>query len=341
MKPPLLVLAGSLFALTVAVGAAAQQSAKVHGIGILVAGTPGATPDPIQEWAGPFFGGFRDELTSNGYVVGRNLLVDLRSAGGDVSRLPALAEQLVTTRPDVLVTPGTAATVAMMKATKTIPIVFGVGSPVERGIVKSLVDHGGNVTGQSLNLSTPKLWQLLRDAAPTTRRAGVVAYAPNALAADKSPKYRAARMAILSEGSAEAGIEVADFLVESVDELEAKVGTLASGGEAALFIAGDPVLFSWHSQIMEMAIRHRLPTACGLWLGWGEAGCLLTYGEIDEERGKRTAAQVIKILSGTKPADIPIEQPTQFKFIINAKTARALGLALPPVLLQAADEVIE
>jgi putative ABC transport system substrate-binding protein len=342
MRSLLSALALSLLALMVEVGAAAQQPEKVYRIGYLAAGTPGAAPDPqIAESAGSYFGAFRDELRNNGYVVGMNLVVDVRSAHGDGSRLPALAGQLVATQPDVLVTPGTAATVAAMQATKTIPIVFGVGSPVERGIVKSLVNHGGNATGQAINLSTPKLWQVLRDAAPTIRRAGVAAYAPNSLAVDRSPEYRAARMAIFSRGSAEAGIQVADLLVDSLDELEAKVATLASGGEAALFLASDPMLLSWHSQIMEMAIRHRLPTACALLLGWGEAGCLLTYGEIDEERGRRTGAQVIKILKGTKPSDIPIEQPMRFKLIVNAKTAKALSLTLPPSLLALADEVIE
>ena len=139
--------------------------------------------------------GFREGLRDSGYVEGKNLVVDLRDAQGDVSRLPVLVDALIATQPDVLVTPGTAPTIAAMRATKTIPIVFpGVGSPVERGIVKSLVNHGGNATGQAVNLSNPKMYQLLRDAAPSVRRLGWVSYAPNSFARDRSPEYRARRM---------------------------------------------------------------------------------------------------------------------------------------------------
>ena len=106
-------------------------------------------------------------------------------------------------------------------------------------------------------------------------------------------------------------------------------------------MATDTKLFSWRVQIMEMAMRYRLPTACAQWFGWGKAGCLITYGEDSDDIGRRAAAQVVKILNGTKPSDIPIEQPTKFKLIVNAKTAKVLGLSLPPSLLALADEVIE
>ena len=274
--------------------------------------------------------------------MGKNLVVDVRDAQGDVSRLPALAEALVATHPDVLVTSGTAPTVAAMRATKTIPIVFpGVGSPVERGIVKSLVNHGGNATGQAVNLGNPKMWQLLRDASPALRRVGRVAYAPNSFAQGRTPEYRANLMARFGAESAQAGFELVDLGVDSLDELEPKVAALAGRGEAALFMATDVTLFTWRAQIMAMAMRYRLPTACSQWFGWGEAGCLITYGEDTDDIGRRAAAQVVKILNGTKPSDIPIEQPTKFKLIVNAKTAKALGLTLPPSLLALANEVIE
>src|SRR5580704_6616586 len=148
MRSLLSALALSLLALMVDVGAASsQQPGRVYRIGWLRAGEQGVAPVPFEEFTGPA-GIFRDTLRDSGYVVGKNLVVDVREAQGDVSRLPALAEALVATQPDVLVTPGTAPTVAAMRATKTIPIVFaGVGAPVERGIVKSLVNHGGNATG--------------------------------------------------------------------------------------------------------------------------------------------------------------------------------------------------
>jgi putative tryptophan/tyrosine transport system substrate-binding protein len=229
-----------------------------------------------------------------------------------------------------------------MGATKTIPIVFpGVGGPVEKGIVRSLANHGGNATGIAVNVGNPKMWQLLRDAAPTIRRAGIVAYAPNTLAVDRSPEYRAARMAMHSGEAAQAGFELADLLVDGLEELESEIATLASGGAAALFMSTDTRLFTWRDKIMAMAMHHRLPTACAQWFGWGKAGCLITYGEDQEDIGRRAALQAAKILNGTNPIDIPIEQPTKFKLILNAKTARALGLVLPPSLLVLADEVIE
>ena len=321
--------------------ASAQQPGRVYRIGWLWTGD-GKADVPIEKWTGNF-GTLRDELKDRGYVIGKNLVVDVRSAHGDASKLPALAEALVATQPDMLITPGTAPTVAAMRATKTIPIVFpGVGSPVERGIVKSLANHGGNATGQAVNLSNPKIWQMLRDVAPIPRLAGFVAYAPNALSRDRTPEYRAGRMALLGKESGEAGFELADLMVDSLEELEPKIAALAGRGPAALFMATDVTLFSWRARIMELAMRHRMPTACAQWFGWGNAGCLITYGEdANDELGRRAATQVIRILNGTKPSDIPIEQPTKFKLVVNARTAKELGLTLPPSILVMADEVIE
>jgi len=322
-------------------GAAAQQPGRVYRIGWLWAGEPGVAPVSYEKFGG-LSGIFRDTLRDRGFVVGKNLVVDVREAQGDVSQLSALAEALVATQPDLIVSPGTAPTVAVMQATKTIPIVFpGVGTPVERGIVKSLTNHGGNATGIGVNLSNPKMWQLLRDAAPTVRRAGFVAYAPNSLAPGRTPEYRANRIAMLGAESARAGFELVDMFVDSVEELEAKVATLAGRGEAALFMATDSRLFTWRDKIVAIAMHHRLPTACAQWFGWGKAGCLITYGEDQDDIGRRAAGQAAKILNGSKPADIPIEQPTKFRLILNAKTARALDLVLPPSLLALADEVIE
>jgi putative tryptophan/tyrosine transport system substrate-binding protein len=148
-------------------------------------------------------------------------------------------------------------------------------------------------------------------------------------------------MATLGSETAQAGLELADLMVDSVDELEPKVAALASGGEAALFMSTDVTLFSWRAQIMAMAMRHRLPTACAQRFEWGQAGCLITYGEDPIYMGRRAAVQVVKILNGTEPSDIPIEQPINFKLIVNAKTAKELGLTLPPPILVMADEVIE
>jgi len=331
-----------LLTLVVDVGAASsQQPGRVYRIALLWIGRQGEVQEPLEASKGPF-GDLRDVLRDKGFVLGKNLVADMRDAQGDVSRLPALAEALAATNPDVLVTAGTSPTVAAMRATKTLPIVFvGVGTPVERGIVKSLVNHGGNTTGQAVNLSNPKMYQLLRDAAPSVRRLGWVAYAPNSLSQDRTPEYRARRWAILASELAQAGFEAVDLLVDGVEELEPKVAALASGGQAALVMSTDVTLFSWRSQIMGLAMRYRLPTACTQRFGWGEAGCLITYGEDNSDLGLRAAPQVAKILNGTKPSDMPIEQSTKFKLIVNAKTAKELGLTLPPPMLAFADEVIE
>jgi putative ABC transport system substrate-binding protein len=318
----------------------AQQPGRVYKIGWLYAGYPGQQATYENVW-GEIGSLFFNTLRASGYVVGKNLVVDIRDGQGDLSRLPALAEALVATQPDVIVTaPATASTIAAMRATKTIPIVFSVFAPVERGIVKSLVDHGSNATGQGQMSFYPKLWQLLRDAAPARRRAGFVLYAPNVFG-DRSPEYRARRMAAIGSESAQVGFELVDLSVDRLDELKAKVAALANGGEAALFISTDPMLFSWRAEIMTMAMRYRLPTVCTQWFLLAKEGCLITFGSDDPEMGQRAAAQVVKIFSGQKPADIPIEQPAKFKLILNAKTAKALDLTLPPALLAAADEVIE
>jgi putative ABC transport system substrate-binding protein len=160
-------------------------------------------------------------------------------------------------------------------------------------------------------------------------------------AQNKTPEFRAGRMVKLGIESAQAGFELVDSGVDYLDELEPKVAALASGGEAALFMATDLVLFSWRAKIIEIAMRYRLPTACAQWFGWGEAGCLITFGEDPHDLARRAAAQAAKILNGTKPSDIPIEQPTKFRLIVNAKTAKALGVNLPRSMLVLADEVIE
>lgn len=322
-------------------GASAQQAGRVYRVGIVWTGEPGVVQPPFETMKGTF-GGLRDALRDRGYVVGKNLVVDLRDAKGDASGLQAVVQALIATNPDVLVTGGTAPTVEAMKATKTIPIVFpGVGTPVERGIVKDLINHGGNATGQAVNLGNPKIWQLLRDVAPSVRRVGMVGYAPNSFATDRSPEYRAARIARANTDSGRVGLEAVDSFVDELDELEPKVSALAKLGEAALFMSTDAVLYSWRTTIMGMAMRYRLPTVCAQWWGWAEAGCLITYGEDNAELGRRAALQVVKILNGTKPADIPIEQPTTFRLILNGKTARSLGLSFPQSTLAFADQIIE
>ena len=191
MRPLLSAIAWTLLALMVDIGAAsAQQSDRVYRIGWLVVGEPGSAEVPIEKATGPL-ALLRDAMRDRGYVVGKNLVIDRRIV--HVTRLSAEAESLVASGVDVIVPGGTAPTAAATKATKSIPIVFaGVGGPVEKGFVASLARPGGNVTGMAVALAGPKLWQLLRDVAPTTRRAGGLIYSPNNFATN-NPVFRAER----------------------------------------------------------------------------------------------------------------------------------------------------
>jgi putative ABC transport system substrate-binding protein len=336
------VVAWTFLALMFDIGAAvAQQDGHVYRIGFLSIGRPGLVSEPPEKWTGQI-ATFRDTLRDSGFVVGKNLVIDLRQAEGDVTRLAALAEALVASNPDVIVSPGTPSTIAAMQATKTLPIVFpGVGDPVEKGIVASLAKPGGNVTGIAVNVETSKLWQILRDIAPTTQRAGLLRNGLNNYANRSTPEFRALSTSRHRTYAAAAGIELVEMAVTTVEEIEPKFADIASHGNAAIYILTDETLFSWRSAIMAMASRHRLLTTCVQTPEWGAAGCLATYGEDPHDRMQRAAAQVVKILNGAKPADTPVEQPMRFKLIINTKTAKALGLTVPPSLLHAADEVIE
>ena len=186
------------------------------------------------------------------------------------------------------------------------------------------------------------MWQLLRDIAPATRRAGYLIYGPNTLAGIKNPsEFRSESLSANRRNAETAGIEFVDMFVDTRDELEPKIAELATRGNAAIFIVTDPVLFSWRSSILEMASRYRLPTVCAQWLEWGAEGCLATYGEDPYEQRRNLAGQIDKVLKGIQPADIPVQQPTKINLIINAKTAKLLDLTVPPSLFALADEVIE
>jgi putative ABC transport system substrate-binding protein len=337
MRSLLLALAWTLLASMVDIcDASAQQSGRVYKIGCLFLSGAGV-PDHMDKWieAG---GAFRDVLRDNGFVLGKNLVADIRKGNGDLSRLDAEAESLIAAKVDLIVSFGIPATVAAMRATRTIPIVFpGIGDPVERGIVSSLARPGGNVTGMALNLGYPKMWQLLRDTAPAVRRAGVLYYRQET----DDPSYMAKYMRMAKAEAAAVGMEAIDLGVDAKEEIEPKFAELARGGDAAVIIRTDYALFAWREYILEIVLRHRLASACSRWLQWSEAGCLITYGEDTVAYFRGAANQAAKILKGAKPGDIPVEQATHFKLFINAKTARELGLAVPHAVRVLADKVIE
>lgn len=350
MKRLHVALVGVVFTLVFCCGVvSAQEAERVYRIGWLAVGSPGYVSPPLEKWAVPGAAQFRDSLRDAGYVAGRNLVVDRRHANGDFGQLAMVAEALVASGVDVLVAEGTPPTIALMQATKSIPIVFlGVGFPVEMGIVASLTAPGGNVTGTAITVGRQKQWQLLHEIAPTVQRAGYLSAAANRPADEQYASYRASMLETVNAEAAAAGIEPIRMGIFEFLDIEPLFDELARHGDAGVVLSGDLILLDrewlpsirmWLPSILEMAVRHRLPTSCTGEREWAKRGCLVTYAEdwgVDS-----VAIQLAKVLKGTKPADIPIAQSTGHRLIINSKTAKALDLTVPPAMLARADEVIE
>jgi putative ABC transport system substrate-binding protein len=323
------VLASVLVLIAGAAAVSAQPAGPVRRVGFLWIGTPDGGSSPSLA---PFLDGMRER----GYVEGRNLVIDARDGRGDVARMGAAAAALAASGVEVIVTQGSTPTAVAKQATSHVPIVFGAaGDPVGRGLVASLARPGGNVTGRAIDLGWSKAYELLREAAPALRRAGLLYYAQTA-PEGYLPIFLAERKA----AAAALGFELALLPVSSVDDVEPALAGFAKDGGQALIINGDPVLMTGRGVVLPLALRYRLASVCTD-LRFARAGCLLTYGDDVSDSFRQAAGMVDRILKGAKPADLPIEQPTQFTLIINAKTARALGIMIPPSILTRADEVIE
>jgi putative ABC transport system substrate-binding protein len=319
------LLVFSLLALPLA--AEAQQAEKVYRIGFL-SGTTTTMAGPLLY--------LRQGLRDLGYEEGRNILIESRWADGHDERLLALAEELVRLRPDVLVTASTLATAAAQQATKTIPIVMGaVDNPVREGFVKSLARPGGNTTGVALLNSdlAPKRLQLLKEIMPTLRRVAVLL----------NPRSPASREDLRQTEAAarRLNVTVRAFEVRELAEFQTAFTAIAGERPDSLIVVTDPVTRSHGDHIVEFAARNRLP-AMYTTRGWVFAlGGLISYGTEGSETWRRAASYVDRILKGAKPADLAVEQPTQFELLINMKTAKALGITIPNSLLLRADQVIE
>jgi len=344
MKTQHVTFAGMLLALLFSGGlASAQQEGRVSRIGWLFVGSWGYEDLPIEKWARPG-AAFRAGLQAAGYVAGKNFVLERRHTNGDVSRLAVEAEALVASGVDVIVTAGSPPTVAALQATRHIPIVFfGVSYPVEKGMVASLAKPGGNVTGMTVMDAIPKQWQLLREVAPTVRRAGRLENAANRPADERYATYRSSVIENVNVDAAAVGIEPIRMGVFGFNDIEPLLAELSRRGEAGVIVINDPLLVSpdLRFSILEMAIRHRLPTSCARDRAWAQSGCLVTYAEDWDATLRSLAGQVARVLSGTRPADIPVEQAAGQQLIVNARTAKALGLTIAPALLARADEVIE
>jgi len=261
--------------------------------------------------------------------------MEYRFAEGHSERLPDLAVDLVRARVDVIVTGGTPATMAAKQATRTIPIVFAVaGLVVEKEIVQSLARPGGNVTGLTFQVGHSKVLQLLKEAVPAVTRA-VFLYDPTTLPGDSL----GASLKLMHAGAEALNVVLQPVAVSDPNGIAQAFAEFGHGTNGLLIETATALLMS-ADQIGRLALQRRIP-AGGHGRTFADAGCLMSYGENQADMFRRAAVFVDKILKGAKPGDLPIEQPTKFELVINLKTAKALGLTIPPALLGRADEVIQ
>jgi putative ABC transport system substrate-binding protein len=308
--------------------AEAQQTKKIAKIGYLAASTPVAVAHLIEA--------FRQGLREHGYLEGKGFVLELRYGDGQAERLPELARELVSLKVDVILT-GTDRAIAMVKQqTQTIPIVMANSTdPVETGFVVSLARPGGNVTG--LSTISPELGgkrlELLREVVPRLSR---VAFIWNPDIPGATLEYKEV------EGASHSMRLQLQFLeVRRSDDLQGAFSAVTKGRAQALILAWpNPVLFSNRDQVTNFTQRNRLP-AIYAQKEFVEAGGLMAYGPNLADLYRRAATYVDKILKGAKPADLPVEQPTKFEFIINLKAAKQIGLTIPPNVLARADRVIK
>jgi putative tryptophan/tyrosine transport system substrate-binding protein len=323
----LAILTGGVLAGPVATGA--QPAAKTVRVGCLEIGG-----DNPRNWEA-FLQGLRDL----GYVEDRNLQVDYRDAKGKPDRFPALAAELVALKVDVIVTfGGTLAALAAKRATTTIPIVFHVvGDPVADGLVASLAQPRGNVTGFS-NLHPElvgKLFELLRQAVPGVRRVAFL------LKPDAAPERTMQRFRTEADVAAQAlGIQLEVVEARGPGDFDRAFQEMSRARAGGLVVLNTPIFGTHRRRLADLAAKNRLPTVISGKV-FVEAGGLISYGPDFVDLARRAATYVDKIVKGARPADLPVEQPTKFELVINLKTAKALGLTIPQLLLSRADEVIQ
>jgi putative ABC transport system substrate-binding protein len=318
------VFTGGLLAAPLA--AEAQTPRRVATVGILSTVNPRTTA---------FNEAMVQRLRELGHVEGQNLVIEFRNAGGDVTRLPALAAELVRLNVDVIVASGPEVTLqAARQATATGPIVIAAVDfdPIARGYIASLAKPGGNITGVVLRQIelTSKRMQFLKEALPNVTR---VAVFWDAISADQ---WREAEKTALGMGLRLQGVE----LRNPPYDLTGAFRTAARGRAEAVLLLMSPIFFPQRAQVAELGFKTQLPTICGL-SQYAHAGALMSYGANLDDMFRQVALYVDKILKGAKPADLPVEQPTKFELLINLKTAKAVGVAVPPSLLVRADQVIE
>jgi len=302
-----------------------QQPTKVPQIGYLTGVSLAAHSARIEA--------FRQGLRELGYVEGKNIVIDWRSAEEKLDRFPALAAELVRLKVDIIVTAGAAGTRAAKEVTTTIPIVMAQDpDPVGSGFVASLARPGGNITG--LSALAPELngkrLELLKEIVPKLSRVAVFG------TSTQPGNAQSLKETELAAGAFGVKLQYLDVL--SPKDIETAFRAAGKGRADAVLVLSGSIFNSQRTQIVDLAIKNRLPVIYSA--EWVEAGGLMSYGVSFNDLYRRAATYVDKILKGTKPADIPVEQPMKFEFVINLKTAKQIGLTIPPNVLVRADKVI-
>ena len=306
--------------------AEAQQPTKIPRIGFLAATSPSAISTRIEA--------FRQGLGELGYVEGKNIVIEYRYAEGNLDRLPALAAELVRLNVDVIVTGGAANTRAAKEATKIIPIVMALDNdPVASGFVASLARPGGNITGLSTlapEISGKQL-ELLKEIVPKLSRLAVLGNSTTPVNA------QALREIELPAGSFRVKLQYLD--IRDPKDIETAFRAASKGRAEALLVLASPLFVLQRTQLTDLALKNRLPAIYDR-REFVDDGGLMSYGTNFADMSRRAATYVDKILKGAKPADIPVEQPKKFEFIINLKAAKQIGLTIPPNVLARADKVV-
>jgi ABC-type uncharacterized transport system substrate-binding protein len=307
--------------------ARAQQASMITRIGFLGNST--------AELEANLIGPFRDGLRALGYEEGRNIAIEYRWAEGKYERFPALIAELIASKAEVIVTAGTPASLAVKTATASIPVVMiAVGEPVATGLVASLARPGGNITGVT-SISPEiegKRLELLREVMPDLAHIAVLWNAGSPVQVIQESETRVAAQAL--------GMKMLSLGVRTLEEIEGAFATMLRERPEALFVLADRLFLHHRKRIMDFAVQHRLP-GVHAYRELVEVGGLMSYGPSYADMHRRAATYVVRILKGEKPADLPVERPVKFELVLNLKTAKALGLEVPPTLLTRADEVIE
>jgi len=320
------LLASTIGLLAAPLGVHAQQKTTRPTIGFLGS----STPSGMQGWVATFV----DRLHELGWTDGQNVTIAYRYAEGRTERAAEAITEFVRLPVTLIVTGSTAPVLVAKQATSVIPIVFvGAADPVGNGLVASLAHPGGNVTGISIQQSdtTGKRLELLRELAPDLRRVAAIAHVASAGAMSELHELHA--LAPMR------GFQVSAREIRGLEDIAPAIEAF-TGQVDALYVVTDPLFYANRQQILSMALEARLLTLCN-YREYTEAGCLLSYGPHQPDLMRRAAALVDKILRGTPPSDIPVEQPTRFDLVINLRTAQALGLTIPPLLRFQANQVIQ